>query len=359
MKTAVVDLSYGDCGKGRIVEHLCRPENNVNAVVRYNGGNNAGNTVVTETGEKLVFHHLPACTNPKIHKVLTRGMVVNPVQLLEEIRSLPNGHSICLDPNIHCILSEHIAEDERQNGRIGTTKKGIGPCYAAKASRRGYARLKDIANLSNGPEELRNAGYLLAKYFIDTPKFLRHMENIVFAGANGIMLDVDYGTYPFVTSSQVGPAAIPQSCGWPNLYLDRIIGVIKPYATRVGSGPLSYEIKNEDEAKKIRDLAGEYGATTGRPRRIGYLDLDEIAQGIFMTGCTELAINHVDTMHKIALSQEGFGYVYNGEFCFYPKYSALETFVEFIKKSFEKYLDVPVSLIGVGPRTSNLVEFDV
>lgn len=330
MLTCVTDLAFGDTGKGKIIDAIS-PDYDI--VVRFNGGPNAGHTVVVD-GEKHVLHHLPSgiFSNVK-HIVLSGGMVVNPVTLTKEIQDF--GFCIpklMLSDRIHCIMPWHIDEDIALcKAAIGTTSTGIGPCYADKMYRTRAVRLGDLfdylqkpdrfmsemasrhrpGSIINGPidnsvynekdlyGQYNEASKFLQQFLCDDASFLREAvkreDNILFESANGIHLDIDHGGYPFVTSSGCGPAFIPQSCGLPNLRLDTIIGITKSYITRVGTGKLDTEL-NDSMGESIRRIGNEFGATTGRPRRIGWLDLDIVSQGIAKTGATDIAITHLDTL---------------------------------------------------------------
>jgi len=362
MNTAIVGLGFGDEGKGKIA-HI--ESSNADIVVRYNGGANAGHTVCVE-GDTYKLHHIPAgaVANNEPILVLSHGMVINPVSLLEEIKTINRSNidirsRLYISANAHCVMPWHIAADIKKGGKIGTTKKGIGPCYADKMHRWNAIRMGDLMRKLDDERtqrffaidetfhgnslwhQYKEAAEELQPMIIDTGEFLRdkvkQRADILFEGANGILLDIDFGTYPYCTSSGVGPAAIPQSCGLPNLHLDRIIGVIKCYATRVGEGPFPSEICPVDEtpgcrkqplpyqnklahnelvskcgsifsvdcdcpwciSHRIRERGGEYGTTTGRPRRIGWLDIDMTRKAVELTGATEIALMHADTIGAV------------------------------------------------------------
>ncbi len=357
MFTCATDLGWGDNGKGKVADLLAK---DYDIVVRYNGGPNAGHTVKVD-GKCKHFHQLPSAGEVR---VLASGMALNPCDLFKEITD--NGldpKDVIISHKAHCIMPWHIAADAKKGGKIGTTRRGVGPCYADKMHRWNAIRMGDLCDklrdeklnrffaadsILHGKElwdEYNYAARELKQYIGDAGRYLRQavsqQKNILFETANGIHLDVDHGTYPYVTSSAVGPAAIPQSCELPNFKLDRIIGIIKCHATRVGEGPFPSEIpqiekytdvgtrcnsdierdcgrldkcpkvelkdKNGEEyygdcncewciSHKIREKGAEYGTTTGRPRRIGWFDLDLTKHAVELTGATELAIMHCDTL---------------------------------------------------------------
>lgn len=400
--TSVTDLAYGDSGKGKISDILS-PEHDF--VVRYAGGANAGHTIVVD-GQKYKFHHLPcgvfAPNHPQL--VLANGMVINPVALEKEIDDLrQNGFGIVnqlkISDKAHCVMPWHIASDIKKGGKIGTTGKGIGPCYADKMHRSYAIRMGDLLSALKEEKTKRffasdtalhgeglwkqyyEAAEYLQQFICDTGKLLReavkNKHNILFEGAQGIQLDVDHSScYPYCTSSGVGPAAIPQACGLPNLHIDRIIGVTKCYWTRVGAGSFRTEIifdrftglnelfigkseqliqQNRDNtADEIRKLGHEYGTTTGRPRRIGWMDLDLLKEGVELTGATELALMHCDTISKI-ISSRTVRIVDNSGYREFPIWKSPED------QSFQNFCDhietnvgIPIRMTSWGPDRINM-----
>ena len=405
MHTAVVGLGFGDEGKGKIT-HLLSEDHDV--VVRYNGGANAGHTVVVD-GNTFKLHQIPSGAVAKNEPmlVMTHGMVINPVSLVQEIRTLQKSdiwieERLFISDKAHCVMPWHIAADIKKGGKIGTTKKGIGPTYADKAHRWNAIRMGDLeAKLHNEQlqrffavdeafhgkglwEEYCEAAEFLQPMIRSTDEILRSKvknfrENILFEGANGILLDIDFGTYPYCTSSGVGPAAIPQSCGLPNFYLDRIVGVIKCYATRVGEGPFPSEIiSREDEqavtacsqrewykhtndlhprgckdiAYLIREKGREYGTTTGRPRRIGWFDLGLTRYAVEVTGATEIALMHADTLADI----EGIKMYDDGNLLDMPSYNLDDGDTKFSSTFVDKVSTNcgPVSMYSYGPAASEI-----
>ncbi len=308
---SVFGAQWGDEGKGKIIDLLARE---ADVVVRYQGGANAGHTVVIGE-EKYVLHLLPSgiLHEGKVN-IMGNGLAIDPVVLLQEIDELvARGHSIGpdrlrLSAGAHAILEVHkridiAAERWRGSGRIGTTGRGIGPAYADKASRTGL-RLADLIDQDRLRQRLeaflaeKNAllqrvhnsepfdldeiqaqysevGKRIAPFVCDTGREIRRMwregKEILFEGAQGAMLDIDHGTYPYVTSSNTGVAGIAAGAGFPPNGIDCAYGVAKAYCTRVGEGPFPSELHGR-EAERIRKLGNEYGATTGRPRRCGWFD---------------------------------------------------------------------------------------
>jgi adenylosuccinate synthase len=371
MFTSVTVLAFGDTGKGKIVDAIAQE---YQIVVRFNGGPNAGHTIVVN-GEKFSFHNLPSAmfvANPPETLVLAGGMVVNPVSLMHEIQKYKSRlKNLILSDRIHCIMPWHIEEDVlKSKDKIGTTGKGIGPCYADKMHRVRAVRLGNLCNSLDAISTNERIAYAEAAEYLDSficdeRHYLRQKvqanANILFESANGIHLDVDHGSYPFVTSSGCGPAYIPQSCGLPNFRLDRIIGITKAYTTRVGKGDLPTELDGI-MAESIRKIGNEYGTTTGRARRVGWLDLDLIMQGIGHTGATEIAITHMDTL-ALACKTNGLTKFYaqvNGvprEFPIWQieniwKDGYAQEFVRFV----EEFTQRPVTFLGTGRDRNCLIK---
>lgn len=372
MFTCVTDLAFGDTGKGKIVDAIAHE---YDIVVRYNGGPNAGHTIVVND-EKFSFHNLPSAMfsdNPPQTLVLAGGMVANPVSLAQEIVKYKHKiKDLVISDRIHCIMPWHVHEDIlNSQDKIGTTGKGVGPCYADKANRIRAVRMRDLGaaldnhQLTNWDKEKYTDAYKILREFVcDERYFLRAKvqsgANILFESANGIHLDVDHGTYPYVTSSGCGPAYIPQSCGLPNFTLNRIIGITKAYTTRVGKGDLLTEI-DMPVADSIRRIGNEYGTTTGRPRRIGWLDLDAVYQGVGHTGATEIAITHMDTLALACAenNEKYFSFLWNGEDHSMPIWNAnniaedgyARDFIAFVEDMFK----LPVTFLGTGRDRKNLL----
>jgi len=334
--TCVFGLGWGDEGKGKVVDLLCPA---FDVVVRFNGGANAGHTVCVGS-EKYALHLLPTgVLHETITSVIGPGVVVDPTQLIKEIddlasRGLDVLGRLRVSDRAHLVLAYHKLEDqlgEQQAAgkKIGTTARGIGPCYADKMKRTTAVRFADLLHDPNLEERVRaivarrramlratfgedggvdedavvaevmTARTRLAGNICDTTTLLHDaMDNgksVLFEGANGTLLDVDHGTYPFVTSSSTGPHGIGNGAGVPAASVKRIIGTMKAYATRVGSGPFVSELK-DDVGDRIRVQGQEFGTTTGRPRRCGWFDAVSGRHAVRLTGTTDVAMMHLDTL---------------------------------------------------------------
>jgi len=336
MKTmAVVGLQWGDEGKGKIVDLLSRQHD---VIVRCQGGSNAGHTVVVE-GEKYALHLVPSgILTPGKMNVIGNGVVIDPVGLVEEIEDLRGrgvavGENLMVSDRAHVVMSYHRALDRAQErkrsggAKIGTTGRGIGPTYADKYRRGGF-RMGDI--LDRGffervvAERVAENNFLLREYFgveevspegtaaeivraadflrplvtdtaLQLRKFIAEGKGILFEGAQGALLDIDYGTYPYVTSSNTTAAGIATGTGLPPSAISEVLGVLKAYTTRVGTGPFPTEQEN-DVGEKLRESGGEYGATTGRPRRCGWFDAVVARHSVGLNGCTGIALTKIDVL---------------------------------------------------------------
>ncbi len=416
----VVGTQWGDEGKGKYIDMLAEQSD---IIVRFSGGNNAGHTIVAN-GAKYALHLIPSgILHTDKTCIIGNGVVVDPAVLLKEMsglneRGITTDHLLISD-RAHLIMPYHIGLDELQenfrgNNSIGTTKRGIGPCYADKIERSGI-RMCDLidkdefikkvkANL-----ELKNLiiekvyggksyqaeaiieeylGYAdkLKKYITDTTSLLAEAidegKNILFEGAQANFLDIDFGTYPFVTSSNPISGGVCTGSGLGPIYINEVYGVLKAYTSRVGAGPFPTE-QNNETGDTIRELGWEYGTTTGRPRRCGWLDTVMIKYAAKINGLTALAINHVDTIGKLKEIKLCTGYKYNGQTIRYfpaslnelakcePIYEVFEPWNEDITniKSFDKlpenarkYLNrieelvgVKIGLIGVGKDREHVI----
>lgn len=346
---AVIGGLWGDEGKGKIIDFLA---SDASVIARYSGGNNAGHTVVNEYG-KLVFHVIPCgiCHEGTIN-VIGNGVVVDPEVLIDEISEaerlgLPG--EIAVSDRAHIIMPYHIAldrleEQRRGKGAIGTTGKGIGPAYVDKVSRMGMRmgelldpetlvlRLPEIVSFKNeiitkiyGGEpvdvdvllaQATEWASALAPYIKRTEDIvgdaLARGERVILEGAQGALLDLDHGTYPFVTSSNptVGGALVGLGIG-PTAFSE-VCGVFKAYATRVGAGPFPTEIHG-DAADKIRESAGEFGATTGRARRVGWFDAVAAKYSVRVNGFDSMCITRLDTLDEWDRIRICTGYMLDGE----------------------------------------------
>ncbi|MBN2504520.1 MAG: adenylosuccinate synthase [Bacilli bacterium] len=345
----VVGTQWGDEGKGKITDYLAWK---ADVVVRSQGGNNAGHSIFF-ANKKYALHLIPSGVfNPKATNVMANGMVINPEALTEELDMLNKSGlkqpNLLISDRAHVVMPYHLIMDElqeelKQTDAIGTTKKGIGPAYADKASRIGirFGDLTDKDGLTNkinlalkyynpifkafGKPELKvedlvNRSYAYGEKFrdntIDTSIFLNEAidknKAILFEGAQGTMLCLDHGTYPYVTSSSPTAASVPLATGIAPRYIDEVIGVTKAYTTRVGSGSFPTEFENET-TKYIRERGHEYGTTTGRPRRIGWLDINILNHAVRINGITGIAIMLLDVLTGIDEIKICTGYVLDGK----------------------------------------------
>ncbi|OWP56693.1 MAG: adenylosuccinate synthase [Thermoplasmatales archaeon B_DKE] len=334
MITIVVGLQFGDEGKGKITDYL---SDQYDSVVRFNGGNNAGHTVVSELG-KFKFHLLPSGSLRAGEVVLGNGMVIDPISLVDEIKMLKKSRpnlKILLSKKAHVVSEIHryldkAEESKRSSGNIGTTAKGIGPTYEDKYARTGI-RVIDLLSrellkqkigiiysmkqslLEGSPfsgiverekvaDQLYEAGKKLQEYFCDVQivlnQHLEHGKSILFEGANGTLLDVDFGIYPFVTSSNTIAGSVWSGTGFPVRKVERIMGVVKAFTSKVGSGPFPTEISGK-ESDYLREKGQEFGTTTGRPRRMGWLDFPLLRYSIKLNDVDTLAITRLDTLGGI------------------------------------------------------------
>ncbi len=334
----VVGAQWGDEGKGKVVDLFTE---RADTVVRYGGGANAGHTLVID-GVKLVTHLVPSgVCHPGKSCVLGDGMVIDPHTLLEELaecqsRGLLQRGELLIGLGAHVILPYHKLLDGLREDRgakvgkaIGTTRRGIGPAYEAKAARRGVrmrdllkpARLRELvmanldelvpvlehlggaappaAEIEGWIEGAIEAGQKLAPHTGDAGRFVARKvaggAHVLFEGAQGCLLDLDHGTYPYVTSSSTIAAGACQSAGLGPTQIDSVVGITKAYATRVGAGPFPTELTGE-VGDRLRVAGGEFGATTGRPRRCGWLDLPALRMGARLSGMTSLALTKLDVL---------------------------------------------------------------
>lgn len=334
--TVVVGLQWGDEAKGKIVDYLCE---NADYVVRYNGGNNAGHTVVV--GDDVYkFHTMPAgILHPHIQAIITGGVVIDPSILCAEIADVAGrGLDISrlkISPNAHIIMPWHrlldqLEESFRGSQKIGTTGRGIGPCYQDKYGRWGIRmadlidstrltlRLREVLEYKNRLitqvfggkaldeeeilEEYLRFGDALKGHVISTDHVVAQAVNagksLVFEGAHGSLLDIDHGTYPYVTSSHPISGGATVGSGIGPLKLDEVIGVAKVYTTRVGEGCFMTELKDA-QGEQIRQKGAEFGTTTGRPRRCGWFDAVAVRYACEINSCGKLALIKLDVLSGI------------------------------------------------------------
>ena len=422
MNYCVVGLQWGDEGKGKIVDILAEHSD---IVVRYSGGANAGHTVIVGD-TRFALHLLPSgCVRPDTMCVITNGVVVDPEVLIGGIEKLTQENlsldgRLLVSENAHVVLDYHKMEDQLREeslgkNKLGTTVRGIGPCYADKVGRSLAVRMGDLRNL----EELRSKlqtiveyknkifsalyhaepisadavfekcqtySERLSPYLADTTEFLHQSiqdgKSILFEGAQGSLLDLDHGTFPFVTSSNSSALGMSAGCGVPAKFVDEFIGVVKAYTTRVGAGPFPVEQDN-DIGQYIRDKGNEYGTTTGRPRRCGWFDAVAVSYGVTICAIDSVAMLHLDTLSGLKELNICRAYTIDGEEkTFFPAniarlaqarpvYTTVPGWEEEITeiKEFqdlpanaqqyiqrvEELIGKPIKTIGVGPRRDQTI----
>jgi len=293
---AILGAAWGDEGKGHIA-HAFSPD--FDWLVRFNGGGNAGHTIYRD-GKKYVHHLLPSIDfrHKETKGFLGAGMVIDLEQLLNELlaaeKDFPGVSSrMYVDPDAFVITPEHKEEDKARNGHLGTTNKGIGPCYTDKIARRGI-RVRDLIEKDSLIIcALTEIGVNFNHVMELKHQFVR--SKILFEGAQGVMLDINCGIYPFVSSSDCTVSGIAAS-GFGFVMPSKVYGVAKAYSTRVGNGPFPTELEDK-AAENLRNQGKEYGSTTGRPRRIGWLDLPALKYAIEKSGITSLVITKLDILN--------------------------------------------------------------
>ncbi len=335
---AVLGLQFGDEGKGKIIDYL---SSKFDIVARYQGGANAGHTVVV-SGKTYKFHLIPSGILNKKICVLGNGMVIDPVELLKEMDMVGEYSPlkrIFISERAHVVLPFHremdrIEEEIKSSGKVGTTGKGIGPAYQDKYARIGirFADLLDKNILEKKIEmnlkfkekflnekydskkitdEYWRIGKKLKRNIVDTSIFLRksieNEKSVLFEGAQGTHLDVDFGMYPYVTSSNTTVGGVITGLGIPPKYVGKVMGVMKAYTTKVGEGPFPTEIK-DNVAKHILEKGNEYGTTTGRPRRIGWLDLNLVKYSVNLSGVNYIAISKIDILSGLDTVKVAYAY---------------------------------------------------
>ena len=356
----VVGAQWGDEGKGKVVD-LYAPY--AELVVRYAGGANAGHTLVVN-GEKLILHLIPSgILHEQTKCVVGQGTVIDPAVFLKEIealteRGVATESRLLVSQRAHVVLPHHKLIDElrekKSGGAIGTTKRGIGPCYEDKVARRGV-RMGDLldaerlrskldANLEcwrpvsddlggtlpsadEIAKQYAELGEVLRKYIGDAAAIVRASiragEKMLLEGAQGTMLDIDNGTYPFVTSSNAVAGGACAGAGIGPTHIRQAVGIAKAYTTRVGGGPFPTELADET-GQKLRDAGAEYGSTTGRPRRCGWLDLVALRHAVAVNGLGELAITKLDVLSAVDELKICVAYELDGERLDYPPYERVE-----------------------------------
>ena len=363
----VLGTFYGDEGKGKIIDYL---GSNADIAVRCSGGNNAGHTIEVD-GIKFAFHLIPSgILNKGTIAVIGNGVVVDPKVLIEEMENLKeHGYSadnLRISDKAHIILPYHIEmdkllEENRGNNKIGTTARGIGPSYCDKYERCGI-RAEDLIsdrfeelltiNINNKNKIFEMYGHetvdlektladykeyakILKPYITDTVTLIHNAldagKKVICEGAQATLLDIDFGSYPFVTSSNPSIGGVCTGSGVGARDIGEVYGVLKAYSSRVGAGPYVTE-QNNEIGDTIRELGHEYGTTTKRPRRCGWLDLVALKYAVRLNGITGLAVNHVDTIGKLDNIKLCVAYNFNGK-----ETTDFSTNVDFLNNSYAVY----------------------
>lgn len=334
---AIIGAQWGDEGKGKITDYLAEK---ADVVVRFQGGDNAGHTIYAN-GHKFALHLLPSgAIRPHTLNILGNGMVINPISLKAEIKAVEAAGlqpKIAISDRAHVILPKHIESDKEKEKtqKIGTTLKGIGPAYIDKVGRTGLRMgafinpelfKKHLLNHPTSPVSEAEAQKLidtyaplqkeLAPFVTDTSyllsKAFQKQQFILFEGAQGTLLDIDHGTYPYVTSSATSAAGIAQGAGVSPKQIEKVFGIVKAYTTRVGEGALVSEMP-EDIAHQVREKGNEYGTTTGRPRRVGYLDLVALKHAHRVNQFDALVLTLFDVLSGIHPLKLVVAYEYQGK----------------------------------------------
>jgi adenylosuccinate synthase len=415
----ILGLQWGDEGKGKIVDYLA---NKYDIVARFQGGPNAGHTLKFD-GQKYVLHTIPSgIFREGLFNLIGNGVVIDPITLEKEIDKLKSAgvefeERLLVAKKAHLILPTHrlldaASENAKGKSKIGSTLKGIGPTYMDKTGRNGL-RVGDImrsnfAELYNTLKEkhlklleiyppvdfdlageerkwmssleiLRGLIHVDGEYYIQ--EALKNGKKILAEGAQGSMLDIDYGTYPFVTSSNTITAGVCTGLGVSPKHIGEVIGITKAYCTRVGSGPFPTELHGET-GEKLRNEGAEFGATTGRPRRCGWIDLPQLKYTIMLNGVTQLAITKIDILNIFEKIEAATHYEIDGhltdqlpyDICdvkITPSYKgykgwqqSLDTVKEYAQLpeearsyllNLEELLQVPITMVSTGPERSKLI----
>lgn len=415
----ILGLQWGDEGKGKIVDYLA---NDYDIVARFQGGPNAGHTLKFG-GQKYVLHTVPSgIFRSHLINIIGNGVVLDPVVFARELQSLEDNNvdfkkRLFISRKAHLILPTHrwldaASEAQKGKAKIGSTLKGIGPTYMDKTGRNGL-RIGDV----NAPnfkeqyntlkakhlqllkiydaidfdlegeekrwfdslEQLRELPFINSEYYLD--EALTSGKRVLAEGAQGAMLDIDFGTYPFVTSSNTVTAGVCTGLGVAPQTIGRVIGITKAYCTRVGGGPFPSELDNE-VGEKLRQEGFEFGSTTGRARRCGWIDLPQLKYTILLTGTTEICMTKIDVLNTFSKISAATEYQYDGQTHTELPFDLCNTEVAAVYKEFEgwnvglddattfdalpetakqylnfleTYLGVPISMISTGPEREKLI----
>ncbi|RLV83547.1 Adenylosuccinate synthetase [Meyerozyma sp. JA9] len=424
MCDVVLGAQWGDEGKGKLVDLLC---DDIEVCARCAGGNNAGHTIVVGK-TKYDFHMLPSgLVNPKCQNILGSGVVVHIPSFFEELENLEKKGLDCrnrlfVSSRAHLVFDFHQRTDKLKEAElsenkksIGTTGKGIGPTYSTKASRSGIRVHHLVSDDPDAWDEFKTRYYrlvhsrykrygefeydveaeleryekyreILKPFVVDSVNFIhkaiKDKKKILVEGANALMLDIDFGTYPYVTSSSTGIGGVLTGLGLPPTAIRNVYGVVKAYTTRVGEGPFPTEQLNE-VGEKLQDIGAEFGVTTGRKRRCGWLDLVVMKYSTAINGYTSLNITKLDVLDTFKEIKVGVSYTYKGkklesfpedlnvlknvevEYVTLPgweqditgikKYSDLPENAQKYLKFIEDFLEVPIQWVGTGPARDSML----
>lgn len=408
----LIGTHWGDEGKGKVVDVITE---NASACIRFQGGHNAGHTLVIDN-KKFILHLIPSgILRDNVKSVIGNGVVVSIDALLSEINDLKSNNislinKLYISQNCHLILPTHIALDQAREAKlgkksIGTTGRGIGPCYEDKISRKGL-RFQDLKNIDLFTKKLSNLmdyhNFLLEeyykvkkidknqvsdeiitkyqqikKYIIDTDEYINDLckkGGVVFEGAQGTMLDIDHGTFPYVTSSNTTLSGVVSGTGVNMSLINYGLGITKAYSTRVGHGPFPSELNN-DIGKKIGEIGGEIGATTGRTRRCGWLDLKVLKKAIRLNNLSGIALTKIDVLDHFdeisictdygEIDYETFN-VEDIELIKLPgwkastvgikKYEDLPNNARSYVETIERLCDIPIDIISTGPARDEIIQ---
>jgi len=381
---SIIGTQWGDEGKGKVVHYLSR---DADYIVRYQGGNNAGHTVVFDNKE-YILHLIPSGILEHKKCVIANGVVVDPEALYNEIQFLKlkgfkvTKENLFISDRAHVILPYHKYLDvvREKTQKIGTTQKGIGPCYADKYSRSGiricdyleedtfisllkknidekYPLIKNFVSISRESlikqivQHQRKYSKFLKPFVTDTTNLLINVIEkgyvVLFESAQGTMLDVDFGSYPYVTSSNPIVGGISIGIGLPPKYIKKVIGITKAYTTRVGEGPFPTEIKSQLQ-EFLRNQGNEYGATTGRPRRCGWFDSVVVRHAIKINSIDELVLTKLDCLKGINPLKICIAYKYKGKLYYdFPSSRKIQSLAK----------PVYISTTGFNEELSNITEY--
>lgn len=383
MVDIVIGMQFGDEGKGKIVDYLA---DKYDVIARFGGGDNAGHTLYKD-GEKIVLHNIPSgILNSDKTNIIGNGCVINPISFMKEVKELESKgidvkSNLVISDKAHIITPIHIEWDRfnesQRSDKIGTTMKGIGPCYTDKVSRKGLM-VKDVirsdfnlwgVKINNqiglpfdvpSLTEFYKAIEFLKQFQIRETEILINElldsgKKVLAEGAQAFGLDIDFGTYPYVTSSVTSVAGVCQGLGVSPKRIGKIYGVIKAYTTRVGNGPFDTELFDED-GNKMCQIGNEFGSTTGRKRRCGWLNLDEVKRAVTICGVDELIMTKVDVLNGF----ERVSILINGELLDLPGWDSSGSIhlSEFISKVSE-YVKSPITYISNGVNKNDMKKVDV